>query len=397
MKKKILIIISGILFLVVILGIVSYLRVKNAKVMVKYVSNREVSYGKRVYVKDFIISINGKLIDNKLIDTTKLGEKKVNYKYINDDGIKVKMSFSIDVVDKEAPIIWVSNTYNIKLGSEEALEDIIMCGDNYDKKPKCSIKGDYDINKVGKYNLVYEAIDTNNNKTSKKFTLNVYEDMENKKEEVSKKVTLFSDVRNNYKTDNTEVGIDISKWQGDVDFKKLKEANVEFVMIRIGTSKGLDGENVLDSKFLENIKNANKEGIKVGLYFYSLASSNKKAIEDAKWIIDIIKNGGYKVEMPIAFDWENWKYFNLYNVSFYGLSSIAKSFMDTIKESGYESILYSSKTYLDNIWYDVGYPIWLAHYTSKTSFEGHSMWQICNNGRVDGINVDVDIDIRYLF
>lgn len=61
-------------------------------------------------------------------------------------------------------------------------------------KTKCIIKGDYDINKVGKYNLIYEAVDINNNKTSKKFTLNVYEDIESKREEVSKKITLFSDV-----------------------------------------------------------------------------------------------------------------------------------------------------------------------------------------------------------
>ena len=71
--------------------------------------------------------------------------------------------------------------------------------------------------------------------------------------------------------------------------------------------------------------------------------------------------------------------------------------MDTITEAGYEGMLYSSKNYLEDIWLDTTYPVWLAHYTSQTNYEGdYTYWQICNNGRVDGINGYVDINIRYL-
>lgn len=69
-----------------------------------------------------------------------------------------------------------------------------------------------------------------------------------------KSVTEFNDVIKDYKTDNTQIGIDVSKWQGDIDFRKLKKAGVEFVIIRVGSSNGINGENFVDSKFIQNIK-----------------------------------------------------------------------------------------------------------------------------------------------
>ena len=92
-----------------------------------------------------------------------------------------------------------------------------------------------------------------------------------------------------YKDNNTKIGIDISLWQGDIDFKKLKEAGVEFVIIRVGYMKGTNGERVLDSKFKQNIENANKNKIPVGVYYFSYASSKKEAIKDAKWVLKQIK------------------------------------------------------------------------------------------------------------
>ena len=270
-----------------------------------------------------------------------------------------------------------------------------MCGDNYDNNPECVIEGDYNLDNVGSYNLVFKATDSSGNVSKKKFILNVNEASSKKESNGVKSVTEFSDVIKDYKNDNTQIGIDVSKWQGDIDFSKLKSAGVEFVIIRIGSSTGINGENFIDSKFIQNIKNANSVGIPVGVYFYSYANSVDRAISDAKWIIENIKD--YKVELPIAFDWENWGSFNTYELSFFGLTNMAKRFMDTVKDAGYDAMLYSSKTYLENIWMSVDYPVWLAHYTKNTNYAGdYSYWQICSNGRVDGINGDVDIDIRYI-
>ena len=372
-----------------------YIEIKNAVVKVVLKDNLEANFADTLRVSSFIESINGKIVDDYYLNTDSLGKKKIDFEYINDDGIKIKYNYEINVVDREAPLIWLGKSYNVTRGSEDNLIDKIMCGDNYDNNPECVIEGDYNLDNVGSYNLVFKATDSSGNVSKKKFILNVNEASSKKESNGVKSVTEFSDVIKNYKNDNTQIGIDVSKWQGDIDFSKLKSAGVEFVIIRIGSSTGINGENFIDSKFIQNIKNANSVGIPVGVYFYSYANSVDRAISDAKWIIENIKD--YKVELPIAFDWENWGSFNTYELSFFGLTNMAKRFMDTVKDAGYDAMLYSSKTYLENIWMSVDYPVWLAHYTKNTNYAGdYSYWQICSNGRVDGINGDVDIDIRYI-
>lgn len=399
-KKKVIIIISVVVgILLLSIGgyfLYRYIRVKTAKVEIKLVENLEAEFADTLRVSSFIESINGKIVDDYVIDTEKLGKKNINFEYVNDDGIKIKYSYAIDVVDKEAPLIWLGKSYNVTKGSSDNLLDKIMCGDNYDSNPKCIIEGEYDLDKVGSYKLVFRAEDSSGNKAEKKFTLNVNEPKKGGNNSNTEKVTTaFSDVVKDYKNDDTQIGIDVSKWQGDIDFSKLKASGVEFVIIRVGSSNGLNGENFVDSKFIQNIKNANAVGIPVGIYFYSYASTIDRAISDAKWIIEQIKD--YKVDLPIAFDWENWGSFNKFDVSFFGLTNIAKGFMDTVKDAGYDAMLYSSKTYLENIWMPTLYPVWLAHYTKNTNYTGdYSFWQMCSNGRVDGINGDVDINIRYI-
>ena len=400
MKNKKLILIISIVVGIILLSVggfllYKYIEIKNAVVKVVLKDNLEADFADTLRVSSFIESINGKIVDDYYLNTDSLGKKKIDFEYINDDGIKIKYNYEINVVDREAPLIWLGKSYNVTRGSEDNLIDKIMCGDNYDNNPECVIEGDYNLDNVGSYNLVFKATDSSGNVSKKKFILNVNEASSKKESNGVKSVTEFSDVIKDYKNDNTQIGIDVSKWQGDIDFSKLKSAGVEFVIIRIGSSTGINGENFIDSKFIQNIKNANSVGIPVGVYFYSYANSVDRAISDAKWIIENIKD--YKVELPIAFDWENWGSFNTYELSFFGLTNMAKGFMDTVKDAGYDAMLYSSKTYLENIWMSVDYPVWLAHYTKNTNYAGaYSYWQICSNGRVDGINGDVDIDIRYI-
>lgn len=400
MKNKKLILIISIVVGIILLSVggfllYKYIEIKNAVVKVVLKDNLEADFADTLKVSSFIESINGKIVNDYYLNTDSLGKKKIDFEYINDDGIKIKYNYEINVVDREAPLIWLGKSYNVTRGSEDNLIDKIMCGDNYDNNPECVIEGDYNLDNVGSYNLVFKATDSSGNLSKKKFILNVNEASSKKGSNGVNSVTEFSDVIKDYKNDNTQIGIDVSKWQGDIDFSKLKSAGVEFVIIRIGSSTGINGENFIDSKFIQNIKNANSVGIPVGVYFYSYANSVDRAISDAKWIIENIKD--YKVELTIAFDWENWGSFNTYELSFFGLTNMAKRFMDTVKDAGYDAMLYSSKTYLENIWMSVDYPVWLAHYTKNTNYAGdYSYWQICSNGRVDGINGDVDIDIRYI-
>lgn len=385
---KILLLLSSF-FLIIFL--VYFIRIKTAKVEIRLVKDLNIEFASKIKVSDLIESINGKILDDENIDTTKLGEQKIKFKFRNEENIKLTYKFKINIVDTVAPIIWLNSVYIVEKDSDIKLEDKILCGDNYDSRPNCYIKGKYDLGVVGDYNLIYKAIDSSKNKTEQKFTLKVINPVEETKEE---NFTEFSWVKDNYKTDKTLIGLDLSKWQNDVDFKKLKEAGVEFVMIRVGGTRGKSGKYFVDEKFKQNIKNAKKYGIKAGVYFYSYADSLKKAREEANWVLKQIKK--YKIEMPIAFDWEEWGNFNEYKLSFFGLTSMAEEFIKVIESKGYQGMIYSSKSYLENIWMPTDYNIWLAHYTEHTNYEGkYKMWQICSNGKIDGVLGPVDIDIWY--
>lgn len=91
-----------------------------------------------------------------------------------------------------------------------------------------------------------------------------------------------------------------------------------------------------------------KYKIPVGVYFYSYASNIKEARNDARWVIKQIKD--YKVKLGVSFDWEDWSYFNSYNISFHDLNEISNAFMDEISNAKYKTMLYSSKNYLELIW-----------------------------------------------
>ena len=108
-----------------------------------------------------------------------------------------------------------------------------------------------------------------------------------------------------------------------------------------------------------------------------------------------IKN--YQVDLPIVYDWENWSFYNEFELSLNSLTNNAKTFFDTIEEQGYTGALYSSKTYLEKVWRNTDREVWLAHYTKQTSYEGsYKYWQMCDDGLVDGINGHVDINIIHL-
>ena len=398
MKKKILTIICIILG-VIILGIISfklysYLRIKYAKIEVTLVDDMTLEFNDKKKVSDYIKSINGKIIDDYIIDSSTLGEKTIDFEFINDDNIKVKYSYDISVVDTVSPVIWLNDSYYVTKGSKDTLLEDILCGDNYDNKPKCEIIGEYDLNTINNYPLTFKATDSSNNVTTKDFVLKVYEPKKSSTSSSKVNYTMFNDIKEKYKKEDTKIGIDVSLWQGDIDFKKLKDSGVEFVFIRVGYMKGTKGERVLDSKFKQNIENANKYDIPVGIYYYSYASNKEEAKEDAKWVLKQIKN--YDVSLPIAFDWEDFADYNSYNLSFYNLTSMADEFIKEVNKKGYKGLLYGSKNYLEKIWLSNSHDTWLAHYASSTNYQGkYSYWQITDTGKVDGINGTVDIDIYY--
>lgn len=371
-------------------------KLKNATIIVDLKEDLSINFLDKAKVSDFITNINGEIINDYTIDTSKLGEINVNFEYINDEEIKIPYSYKLRIEDNTPPEIWLGNTYSINTSYTGSLLEDIVCADNLDDNPKCEILGNYDTKKPGTYDLSFEAIDNSGNKTKKDFTLYVKEPKknDNTSSNPNRTYTYFSDVIKNYKTSKTKIGIDVSSWQGDIDYEKVASSGVEFVFIRVGSTKGINGEYFVDKKFIDNIEGFNKAGIPVGIYFYSYANSEESAINDAKWVLEQIKD--YKVDLPVVYDWESWSFYNEFHQSFYSTTKNAKSFLDTVSSSGYDGALYSSKKYLENVWLDTGYDTWLAHYTKKTNYQGdYKYWQMCSNGRVDGINADVDINIMY--
>ncbi len=369
--------------------------IRNAKIEISTIDNLDIEFLTKLKVSDLITSINGKIVDDYVIDTKKVGKKTVDFIFINDDNIRLNYSIDINIVDTVPPLIWNASTYTVVKGKEFDYSNV-LCGDNYDSKPECSVIGYYDTNKIGFYKLEFKAVDSSGNETTSPFTLNVVESIAPSKPTNNEIVYKdYSDIVKTYKTDKTKIGIDVSSWQGEIDFAALKNAGVEFVIIRVGGNTGTEKENFVDKTFYYNIEEANKYGIDVGLYFFSYANSKEHAIRDAKWVLDVIKD--YDVSLPIAFDWENWNYFNSYNLSFYELTEMANSFLDTLSKEGYKGMVYGSKNYLENMWLEVDYPIWVAQYNSSLSYKGdYLLWQICENGKVDGIKGAVDVDILYL-
>ena len=366
------------------------------------IENLKIPVYSDIKVKDLITSVEGKVITNKTINTEKLGEQEVSFVYTNKDNKERTGVFNIEIVDEEEPLIWLSGSYSARVGSDLHLEDEILCADNYDNKPNCRIEGDYDLNTAGTYNLTYVATDSSNNEERVNFTLNVYDpapaiEVEEKvvEEEPEKPVvTAFNDVVKAHKDENTEIGIDVSRWQEEIDFKKVKDAGATFVMIRVGAQQGMGGEYILDPYFKQNIENALVNDLKVGVYFYSYADSTEEAKKQADWVLKQIKD--YKLTLPVAFDWECYNNFNQMELSLFGLNEVAETFLERVEEEGYDGMLYGSKNYLDSIWKYHDYDVWLAHYTDETDYDSHYvMWQLCQDGQIDGINTAVDINVLY--
>ncbi len=292
--------------------------------------------------------------------------------------------------DDVSPIIVLDDTYIVKTGYNKDLVNVIMSADDVDPNPKREIIGDYDLNTAGEYRLTYRIEDSSNNVTTKDFTLKVKDNYTYTENDVE-----FNDVLNNHKTEDTKIGIDVSKWQGEINWKSVADQGVEFAIIRMGYQNGFDGEVLIDPYFQKNITECSNNGISLGIYFSSYAKTPDEAKAQADWVKDNL-NYNY-VNLPVSFDWENWSSFNSLGLSLKDINDIANSFMDECNTLGYNPILYSSKAYLQNVWENPNsYPVWLANYARETNYTGsYKIWQLCQTGIIDGITGYVDFNVMY--
>lgn len=187
-------------------------------------------------------------------------------------------------------------------------------------------------------------------------------------------------------------GIDVSFWQGDINWKEVKSSGISFAMIREGYGTRHSGK--VDKMFHRNIRNAKANGIMCGVYHYSYARSVNEAYAEADFCIDNIK--GYKLEYPVALDIEDE------SLKYLGkriLTNICKAFCKRVRQRGYYPIIYSNLDWFTNrLDRDelVEYDIWLARWKVSDPKYSCGIWQYSDCGRVSGICGDVDMDFGYI-
>lgn len=190
----------------------------------------------------------------------------------------------------------------------------------------------------------------------------------------------------------TYKGIDVCRYQGSIDFNKVKASGVDFVMLRCGTGYGKKA--CKDVKFETYYKQAKAAGLKVGAYFYSYATTENHARMEAGWMLDWLK--GKVFEYPVVFDMEEPSQAKLGRTK---ISAIATAFCSTVEKAGYYVSIYSSKSWVES-YYTAGvlskYDLWMAQWAPKCTYVGnYGIWQYTSTGAVPGIKGDVDCDISY--
>ena len=198
-------------------------------------------------------------------------------------------------------------------------------------------------------------------------------------------------------------GIDVAAHQETIDWKKVKEAGVEFAYIRLGYRGAVEGILHTDLEFEKNYKGATENGIKVGVYWYAQPANIQEIVEEAKYVISVLNNR--KLDLPIAFDFEETE-FNDGSISrMHGMSGsertkMAVTFCNEILKNHYDVMIYTNLYWAETFynWKELeDYPVWYAQYATYPNFNKPLvMWQYDDNGHIDGIDRSVDLDLLFI-
>lgn len=214
-------------------------------------------------------------------------------------------------------------------------------------------------------------------------------------------------INNPNETGNVTHGIDVSRYQGTIDWAQVAKSGIDFVMVRVGYRETVSGSIVADANARYNMQEAQKQGIKLGAYFFSSAVTKAEAEEEANWVADYISQ--YAITYPVAYNCEGFTdpQSRQYSLTKAERTDLALAFLDVIAQRGYTPMFYASKSEMqgDAQWEvsRIGYKVWVAQYpqqpypqTESSSYTGqHAMWQYTNNGTVPGISQSVDVNIAY--
>lgn len=196
-----------------------------------------------------------------------------------------------------------------------------------------------------------------------------------------------------------QMGIDVSKWNGSIDWDRVRNAGITYAIIRCGYRGSSTGALVEDPYFRENMQGALNAGLKVGVYFFTQATNEVEAVEEASMAIALCRD--YRVTYPIFIDTEgaggNGRADGL---DMETRTKVCQAFCQTVEDAGYTGGIYGSRNWfrtrlrMDAL---ADHVIWLAEYREKPVYAGnYHFWQYTSSGNVDGIEGRVDLDISYL-
>lgn len=197
----------------------------------------------------------------------------------------------------------------------------------------------------------------------------------------------------------SKAGIDVSYHNGYIDWEQVKNSGIDFAMLRIGYRGYESGEINPDRNFDDYIRDAKSAGIDVGVYFFSQALTVEEALEEADYVVSKLE--GYDIPYPVVYDWEvmtdNARTDEIFPDT---LNDCAAAFCNRIAENGYIPMIYASKRQA-LLKYDMnklaGFDFWLAEYSDDPEFPYlYTMWQYASDGRVDGVDGDVDVNISFV-
>lgn len=201
-------------------------------------------------------------------------------------------------------------------------------------------------------------------------------------------------------TDVMTIGIDMSQWQGNVNWTKIKKAGVDFVMLRLGYGRGRYGNStcVMDPKFTSYVQGAQSVGIPVGIYFYSYATTPKEAQKEAEYVIE--KLDGIDVSFPVAYDIEDA--FILEKTDNATRTEMTRTFMETVAAAGYTPMFYTNQNWYNNYLDSEklqDYEFWYARYTyvePDRNEYNYGMWQATSTQKMSGI-IENTVDLNFLY
>lgn len=229
------------------------------------------------------------------------------------------------------------------------------------------------------------------------------------KEKEGEKAQLPDLKASEFETDEITMGIDVSEFQGNIDWKAVADTGIDFVMVRVGYRGMSNGKIVEDACAKYNMQEAEKNGLKIGAYFFSTAITEEEAKEEAEWVSNLI--AGYPVTYPVAYNCEGFQTeaSRQFGLSVEERTKLADVFLQTIEENDYVGMFYAAQNELEGnaLWnadaLALKYRTWVAQYSQSVWPEkkepdytkDYVMWQYTDRGNIDGVKKPVDFNVAY--